>query len=163
MMLKKMVNLAVSAWMILATSACFAAEGGELGNAFISFDSKIGDYSLEYPKKWVFNDLSFTSSFTDGEASSIREASFLTVSANREGGPQTMGELRDYVKKSYPDLEWAPAKLAGLSGLESVRGEVRLVYLLRAPGDWLALRYRSAKGEQSEKVITYMLQSFRVE
>jgi len=138
-------------------------QGGELGNSFVPFDSKIGDYSLEYNKKWRFNDLSVTANFSDSEADLSTKASFVAISLNRTGGPQTIGELRDRLAQKHPGLEWADAKLSGLSGLKGEDKGITFVYLLRAPGDMLSLSFRSTGGERTDKVIAHMLESLRVE
>lgn len=159
MMLKKMALVSVCAWMILGGSS-FGA-GGELGNAFIAFDSKLGEFSLEYPKHWQVNDLSVTANFSENDDAAV--ASFLAVNASRTGGPESMAELQSHLRKKFPGMDWIPAKLGGLNGLAGEKGDVKMVYLLRAPGDMLSLRFRSTKGESSEHAITHMLRSFRAD
>lgn len=138
-------------------------EGSELGNSFIPFDSKIGDYSLEYSKKWRLTDLSQTTSFTDSEPTAADKASFLSVHADRSGGPATVQELRERLVRSHPDLAWAPVSFAGVSGLKAERAGVTYLQLLRAPRDLLSLRFRSSEGERTDAVIGHMLESFRAE
>src|SRR5690606_3283083 len=91
-------------------------EGSELGNSFVPFDSKIGEYKLEYSKKWRFTDLSQTASFTDSEPASSASVSFLSVHTDRTGGPATVNELRERIEKARPSVHWEPFSLAGLSG-----------------------------------------------
>lgn len=138
-------------------------QGGELGNSFVPFDSKLGDYSLEYNKKWRFNDLSITTNFSDSEADPSTKASFVAVSLNRTDGPHTIGELRDRLAQKHPGLVWTAAKLSGLSGLKGEEKGITFVYLLRAPGDMLSLSFRSTGGERTDRVIAHMLETLRVE
>lgn len=137
-------------------------EGSELGNSFVPFDSKIGDYSLEYNKQWRLTDLSQTTSFTDAEASA-EKASFLSVHADRTGGPATLQELEERLAKSHPEFSWSPVSLSGISGLRAEKGGVVHLQLLRAPYDLLSLRFRSSGGERTDLVLTHMLESFRAE
>ncbi len=131
--------------------------GGELGNAFIPFDSKIGEYTLEYPKGWRVIDLSTTTNFSDGEKS------FLAVSAGAGNGPNSKEELVESLEKRFPGVIWKEVKLSGLEGLEGQVEGVRTVMFLRSPGDLLTLRFRSGNGPRSDKLLTYMLQSFRAD
>jgi hypothetical protein len=138
-------------------------EGSELGNSFVPFDSKIGDYSLEYSKKWRLTDLSQTTSFTDGEASGSGATSFLSVHSDRTGGPASIAELRERLAQRHPGMIWQPMAFAGFSALMAEKGGVVHLEVLRAPGDLLSLRYRSADKEKSDAVIAHMLSSFRAE
>lgn len=136
-------------------------EGSELGNSFVPFDSKIGDYSLEYSKKWRLTDLSQTTSFTDAE--DVGAASFLSVHSDRTGGPATIAELRERLGKRHPGMDWKAGSFAGFSALTGERAGVVYLEVLRAPGDLLSLRYRSAAQEKSDGVISHMLSSFRAD
>ncbi len=138
-------------------------QGGELGNSFVPFDSKIGDYSLEYKKQWRLNDLSLTANFSDPDAGNPSSPSFVALSTKRTGGPQTETELMDQLKVKHPGIEWAKVRVAGLTGLGAEVKGVATVYVLRSPGDLLAISFRSTEGERTDYVISHMLSSLRLE
>ena len=74
-----------------------------------------------------------------------------------------MGELRETLERRFPGVVWSPTSLAGLSGFEGTVNGVRQIHLLRAPGDHVALKMRSAGGEKSDAALDHMLRSFRAE
>lgn len=152
----KLIICTLALMGIWATAEARAREGSELGNSFIPFDSKIGEYSLEYSRLWRLNDLSQTTTFSD------QETSFLSVHADRNG-PKTVTELREKLAASQAGVVFEPVTLGGLSGLRGTKDGVTQVHLLRPPGDLLSLRFRSSAGVQSDAVIDHMLKSFRAE
>ncbi len=140
-------------------------QGGELGNAFIPFASKIGHYSLEYSKDWRLNDLSVATSFADPNHTgpfALASPSFFTVEVNTEA-PQSLADLLALLKSLRPNLAWAPYTLNGMNGYVGVERGVRQIYLLRAPGDEITIRLFSADGERSDDILSHMLASFRAE
>lgn len=138
-------------------------EGSELGNSFVPFDSKIGDYSLEYNKRWRLTDLSQTTSFTDSAPAAADKASFLTVHADRTGGPATLQELAERLAQRSPGMAWSPVSFSGISGLRADKEGITYLQLLRAPRDLLSIRFRSTEGDRTNAVIGHMLESFRAD
>jgi hypothetical protein len=136
------------------------AAGGELGNAYVPFESKIGRYSLEYAKDWRVNDLSETTSFNEN-ASASETASFFTVEVD-SAGSRSMSELLARLNEQRPDVIWTSVNISGLPGFKGSDNSAQMVYLFRAPGDQLILRMFATDGSRSESVLAHMLQTFRV-
>lgn len=165
----KLVKVWAIGFMVLGFSATalsaprrgnvLGREGSELGNSFVPFDSKIGDYSLEYSKKWRLTDLSQTTSFTDADGAGA--SSFLSVHSDRTGGPASIADLRERLAQRHPGVDWKAGVFSGFSAFTGEMAGVVYVEVLRAPGDLLSLRYRSADQEKSDAVISHMLSSFR--
>jgi hypothetical protein len=161
MKLAKLIALALGL-TFTAGEARTLAEGGELGNAFVPFASKLGDFSLEYSKKWNCNDLSYTTSFSAPE-SSPAAGSFLSVGTSRGEGPGSLAELREQLEKKHPGVRWGQEKFSGILGLAGERSGIRMLYLLRAPGDLISIRFRASGGERADQIIRHMLESFRAD
>jgi hypothetical protein len=136
-------------------------EGGELGNAFVPFDSRIGHYSLEYDKDWHINDLSVTTSFAEARPAS-GAASFFEVSLGGSGA-RSLAELSVRLMTARPGVAWSEVTVGGLTGFEATEKGVREIHLLRAAGDELTIRLRSSDGERSDEILSHMLGSFRPE
>ena len=137
------------------------AEGGELGNAFVPFDSRIGHFTLEYSKDWRVNDLSEATSF-DENTSAAGLPSFFTVEVD-SAGATSLSDLGAKLRTLRPDINWASATVGGLAGFGGFDHQIKLIYLLRAPGDQLNLRMRSTDGARSEEILSHMLGTFRAE
>ncbi|MGZ3682411.1 MAG: hypothetical protein ACXVCI_01070 [Bdellovibrionota bacterium] len=139
-----------------------AVEGGELGNAFVPFASRIGRYSLEYDKDWRLIDLSSTTNFTENQPSLSGAGSFFTVAVDSNGA-RGLPELKERLTKAYPGVAWAGVSISNLSGLEGAANGVRMIYLLRAPSDQISLRLSSTDGARSDEILSKMLTSFRAD
>jgi hypothetical protein len=135
-------------------------DGGEIGNAFVPFESKIGSYSLENGQDWHYNDLSEATNFAENKTSTGANGSFFTVVAKRNGGPQSMAALGECLRRKHPGFSWNSISLVGATGFESMQDGVRYIYLLRGPGDLVSLRMRSSDGVRSDEVLNHMLSSF---
>ncbi len=159
----KLLPLWILALLLVNNLPIAFGEGGELGNAFVPFDSKIGGFRLEYEKKWMINDLSGAVSFAEAASESGELGSYFLVVAPGEGGPADGPALLQELRKKFPQLVWKSARIDGVDGLESTTPEgQRLIHLLRAPGDLISLRMQAKNGRNSEEVIDHMLSTFRV-
>jgi hypothetical protein len=148
--------------LFLVSAAAHAkTEGGELGNAFVPFDSKIGRYSLEYSKDWRVNDLSQSTSFADTKSVSAAE-SFLAVTVDGAGA-RTADELLARLRSTHAGTDWQKVVVGGIGGFTGEENGVRMYYLLRGAGDEVSLRMRSSDGGRSDEILAHMLGSFRVE
>ena len=146
--------------LLLGSVRASAAEGGELGNAFVPFASYIGRFSLEYNRDWHFNDLATTTNFAPPQPGGAAAATFFSVSVD-PAGPATMAELLRYVSTRYPGASVEGADVAGLSGLAVTTSGVRRIFLQRAPSDLISIRFRSVDGERSDAVLSHMLATFK--
>lgn len=158
--------LVAAAVMFLGALTAQATElkldGGEIGNAYVPFQSLIGDYSLEYPAGWQKNDLSQLTSFADVKPAGATP-SFLSVLTDRFPGMNTLDDLARHLRFFRADALWVPYELAGVRGFVAEVGDLKLVYLLRQAEDVIAIRYRSTDGERSDKALAHMLGSFRLQ
>jgi hypothetical protein len=154
--------LCVAILMATFSARAGAAEGGELGNAFVPFASHIGHYSLEYDRDWHLNDLSSTTNFAQTQPASAAMGSFFSVTVD-PAGPASAGELLFYVSMQYPGAQLTGTSVAGLSGLSVTVNGVRRIYLQRAPSDLILLRFLSLDGDRSDTVVSHMLSTFKIQ
>jgi hypothetical protein len=157
----KMLGMAVLVAGFSAHAAG-AAEGGELGNAFVPFASHIGRYSLEYDRDWHLNDLSSTTNFAQPQPAMSAAGSYFSVTVN-PAGPASAAELLLYVSMQYPGVDLSGTTVSGLTGLSVNTDGVRRIFLQRAPRDLILIRFRSVDGERSDTVVSHMLNTFKVQ
>lgn len=138
-----------------------ALNGGEIGNAFVPFESGIGRYRLEYPKSWNHSDLSQLTSFYDPE-SELSKPNFLSVLTENMKGIATEADLFRYLRFFRPEVRWERADFAGLKGYRGLVEGSQLLYLLRGPEDLVSVRYRASEGSKSEDNVRHMLNSFQL-
>ena len=147
---------------LLGHSAFAARDGGEIGNAFVEFESKIGGYELEYPAEWRRTDLSQVTNFSDTKPSVPEKPDFLSVITSQMKGITTSAELLNHLRFFRPEVQWQKTTFAGVEGFQGEIGGVQTLYLLRGPENLLSVRYRANEGERSEKSLRHMLDSFRL-
>jgi hypothetical protein len=136
-------------------------DGGEIGNAFVPFESMLGGFKLEYPKTWKYFDLNNTVNFTDPGAP-MDKASFFSVLTGNFPGIADIAGLRRHLEFFQPDEKWEYVEIGGLKGFQN-KGEVRVVYLFRGKEDLVSLRARSSDGASSDAVLRHMFESLKVE
>lgn len=153
--------LLILLWMPATFGTSLKLDGGEIGNAFVPYDSQLGRYSIEYPANWQYFDLETTTSFSDPTAQTPERASFFSVLADRFAGIRSMGELKQHLAFFHPDEVWSEAEVAGLSGFQNNRSP-HILYLFRGSEDLLSIRYRAAQSAD-EALLRQMLQSLKVE
>jgi hypothetical protein len=153
---------------ILISTSCFAhdtakkVDGGEIGNAFVPFESKIAAFAIEYPHDWQRSDLSQLINFYDPKEDAPEKNDFLSVMTSQIKGVSSENDLLQHLRASLPDARWEKTEFAGLNGFRSEVGGVQVAYLLREPEILLSIRYRAKNSEKSEELVAHMLGSFRL-
>lgn len=147
---------------LLVSSTSFAREGGEIGNAFVAFESHLGGFTIDYPADWNRSDLSQVTNFYDPNADDTKKQDFLSVITDHMNGIQAEADLSHYLRFFRPEVQWASVTFAGLNGLKGEVDGVQVLYLLRGPENLLSVRYRANESERSEKLVLHMLESFRL-
>lgn len=149
-------------FVLLAPATFAAKDGGEIGNAFVEFESKLGGYELEYPASWRRTDLSQVTNFADSNPSVPEKPDFFSVITSRMKGITTSAELLSHLRFFRPEVQWQKTTFAGIEGFQGEISGVQTLYLLRGPESLLSVRYRANEGERSEKSLRHMLDSFRL-
>ena len=147
--------------LLLGSSSLTHAAGGEIGNAFVRFDSRIGHFTVEYADNWRVNDLSDATSFNETSPTSS-EASFFAVEVE-SGVAEDLPGLGARIKELRPDVTWTPTTVGGVPGFRGADKTAQMIYLFRGPNDQLLLRMRATDGTKSEQVLSHMLETFRTD
>jgi hypothetical protein len=148
--------------LLFLGSNSYARDGGEIGNAFVAFESQLGGFRIEYPAEWNRSDLSQVVNFYDPKSGGPGKQSFLSVLTDQMAGIHTDADLSRHLHFFRPEVQWTKTSFAGLNGFRGEVDGVQVLYLLRAEENLLSVRYRANEGERSEKLVLHMLESFRL-
>lgn len=135
-------------------------KGGEIGNAFIDFQSRIGGFEIQYPAQWRAMDLSQTVSFAEAGEGAKANYSFLAITGERKAEVVSIALLGDLLAERKPHLSWRETSLRFWRGFEAEEGGVRFVSLLLGEGQLMHFRFRAHSHTQDD--MRYMLESFQL-
>ncbi len=134
-------------------------QGGEIGNAFVPFESAEGDYRLEYPMHWKHEQEGATTVFVDPMAKQADKASRFLVRPEAAPGIVDLEALRLRLAEIYsgPGQE---IEVNGAKGFLWTVKRDRIIHLLRASEEVVTVHLRHAEEEFGPTA--YMLETLRV-